>query len=74
MKIVLDLEQKHINALVSGLALVAAKGMNLVLSREAIREDLGLDTELPITYEELVELANNIQEEWEDDHTTEEPS
>ena len=60
MKIILDLEQKHVNALVTGLGLVAAKGMNLVLSRNEIRKDLGLDTEEPITYEELKELASNI--------------
>ena len=64
MKIELDLEQKHINALVTGLYLVIAKSMNIIPDMEQIRKDLALHTEDPITtYEEIIGLASNILEQ-----------
>ena len=66
-------ERKQVNALVTGLGLVAAKGMGLVIDMETVKHDASLDCDEPMTYQELADLAEYILEVWYD-HTTEEPS
>ena len=66
-------ERKQLNALVTGLGLVASKGLNLVIDMKTIQHDLELECEEPMTYQELADLAEYILEVWYD-HTTEEPS
>lgn len=58
-------ERKQVNALVTGLALVAAQGLSTIVDREGIGRDLSLECDELITYEELVELAEYILETWE---------
>ena len=66
-------ERKQVNALVTGLGLVASKGLNLVIDMKTIQHDLELECEEPMTCQELADLAEYILEVWYD-HTTKEPS
>ena len=63
-------ERKQVNALVTGLGLVAGKGLGIVIDMKTVQRDLELKCEEPMTYQELADLAEHILEVWYD-HTTE---